>query len=129
MSSAKYLQKRVGYLGAVQSFRPDTEVLMLATNLLKKVKLLSTSKGSANAENGLGHKFNFREYHVPTYHNATTYNYFFTGSFGSLGSSPTIDAFTSNNSKEDYCDIIQTGAGLPGDLKAGMAQDKRTADG
>jgi AP-3 complex subunit delta-1 len=37
MSSAKYLQKRVGYLGAAQSFRPDTEVLMLATNLLKKV--------------------------------------------------------------------------------------------
>ena len=37
MSSAKYLQKRVGYLGAVQSFRSDTEVLMLATNLLKKV--------------------------------------------------------------------------------------------
>ncbi|KAL8928691.1 MAG: hypothetical protein Q9172_000829 [Xanthocarpia lactea] len=36
MSSSKYLQKRVGYLGAVQSFRPDTEVLMLATNLLKK---------------------------------------------------------------------------------------------
>ncbi|KAL1959261.1 hypothetical protein VTO42DRAFT_2448 [Malbranchea cinnamomea] len=36
MSSPKYLQKRVGYLGAVQSFRPDTEVLMLATNLLKK---------------------------------------------------------------------------------------------
>ncbi|GKZ88238.1 AP-3 complex subunit delta [Aspergillus niger] len=36
MSSAKYLQKRAGYLGAVQSFRPDTEVLMLATNLLKK---------------------------------------------------------------------------------------------
>jgi AP-3 complex subunit delta-1 len=38
MSSAKYLQKRVGYLGAVQSFRQDTEVLMLATNLLKKVQ-------------------------------------------------------------------------------------------
>ena len=37
MSSSKYPQKRVGYLGAVQSFRPDTEVLMLATNLLKKV--------------------------------------------------------------------------------------------
>ena len=36
MSSAKHLQKRVGYLAAVQSFRPDTEVLMLATNLLKK---------------------------------------------------------------------------------------------
>ncbi|KAI1312846.1 adaptin N terminal region-domain-containing protein [Xylaria venustula] len=36
MASAKYHQKRVGYLGAIQSFRPDTEVLMLATNLLKK---------------------------------------------------------------------------------------------
>lgn len=36
MSSAKHMQKRVGYLGAVQSFRPDTEVLMLAENLLKK---------------------------------------------------------------------------------------------
>lgn len=36
MSSPKYLQKRVGYLAAVQSFRPDTEVLMLAENLLKK---------------------------------------------------------------------------------------------
>lgn len=37
MSCQNYLQKRVGYLAAVQSFRPDTEVLMLATNLLKKV--------------------------------------------------------------------------------------------
>jgi len=36
MSSQKSHQKRVGYLGAVQSFRADTEVLMLATNLLKK---------------------------------------------------------------------------------------------
>lgn len=36
MSCPRYLQKRVGYLAAVQSFRPDTEVLMLATNLLKK---------------------------------------------------------------------------------------------
>ena len=42
MSSAKYLQKRVGYLGAVQSFRSDTEVLMLATNLLKKVRYHET---------------------------------------------------------------------------------------
>lgn len=37
MSSPKYHQKRIGYLGAIQTFRPDTEVLMLATNLLKKV--------------------------------------------------------------------------------------------
>ena len=39
MSSSKYHQKRVGYLSAVQSFRPDTEILMLATNLLKKVSV------------------------------------------------------------------------------------------
>lgn len=38
MSSAKSHQKRIGYLAAVQSFRPDTEVLMLATNLIKKVR-------------------------------------------------------------------------------------------
>jgi AP-3 complex subunit delta-1 len=37
MSSQKYHQKRAGYLAAVQSFRPDTDVLMMATNLLKKV--------------------------------------------------------------------------------------------
>ncbi len=36
MSSQKLHQKRIGYLAAVQSFRSDTEVLMLATNLLKK---------------------------------------------------------------------------------------------
>src|ERR1700712_484441 len=36
MSSSKPLLKRIGYLAAVQTFRPDTEVLMLATNLLKK---------------------------------------------------------------------------------------------
>lgn len=43
MSCPKYLQKRVGYLAAVQSFRPDTEVLMLATNLLKKVRTMRIS--------------------------------------------------------------------------------------
>ncbi|GFF59672.1 putative AP-3 complex subunit delta [Aspergillus udagawae] len=45
MSSSRYLQKRAGYLGAVQSFRPDTDVLMLATNLLKK-DLISSSTPS-----------------------------------------------------------------------------------
>jgi AP-3 complex subunit delta-1 len=36
MSSPTFVEKRVGYLAAIQSFRPDTEVLMLAENLLKK---------------------------------------------------------------------------------------------
>jgi AP-3 complex subunit delta-1 len=37
MSSPKYHLKAVGYLAANQSFGPDTDVLMLTTNLLKKV--------------------------------------------------------------------------------------------
>ena len=41
MSSPKFRQKRVGYLAAVQSFRLDTDVLMLTTNLIKKVCLTS----------------------------------------------------------------------------------------
>ncbi|KAG9122025.1 AP-3 complex subunit delta [Ceratobasidium sp. 392] len=36
MSSPKFHLKAVGYLAAVQSFTPDTDVLMLTTNLLKK---------------------------------------------------------------------------------------------
>lgn len=36
MASTKFLQKRIGYLAAIQSFTLDTDVLMLATNLLKK---------------------------------------------------------------------------------------------
>lgn len=36
MSASKHHQKRIGYLGAAQTFGPNTDVLMLATNLLKK---------------------------------------------------------------------------------------------
>ena len=42
MSSARFHLKSVGYLAAVQSFNQDTDVLMLTTNLLKKVKPLRT---------------------------------------------------------------------------------------
>lgn len=38
MSSARLHLKSVGYLAAVQSFNQDTDVLMLTTNLLKKVR-------------------------------------------------------------------------------------------
>lgn len=38
MSSARFHLKSVGYLAAVQSFNQDTDVLMLTTNLLKKVR-------------------------------------------------------------------------------------------
>lgn len=37
MSSPRAHLKSVGYLGAIQSFTEDTDVLMLTTNQLKKV--------------------------------------------------------------------------------------------
>jgi AP-3 complex subunit delta len=40
MSSPKAHLKAVGYLGAVQSFDQETDVLMLTTNLLKKVSFI-----------------------------------------------------------------------------------------
>ena len=41
MSSPKFAYKRIGYVAACQSFKPETEVLMLATNLIKKVSITS----------------------------------------------------------------------------------------
>jgi len=46
MSSTKFTEKRVGYLSASQSFHEDTEVLMLATNMIRK-DLSSTSQYEA----------------------------------------------------------------------------------
>jgi AP-3 complex subunit delta-1 len=45
MSSAKAHLKSVGYLAAVQSFDQQTDVLMLTTNLLKKVCHLGMKPG------------------------------------------------------------------------------------
>ncbi|KAI9454892.1 Adaptor protein complex AP-3 delta subunit [Lactarius psammicola] len=52
MSSPKYHLKTVGYLAATQSFGPDTDVLMLTTNLLKK-DLTSSPNEIAVSLNGL----------------------------------------------------------------------------
>lgn len=32
----RFTEKRIGYLAASQSFRPETEVLMLTTNMIRK---------------------------------------------------------------------------------------------
>lgn len=42
MSSPKFLFKGIGYLGAIQSFSQETDVLMLTTNLIKKVSSIVT---------------------------------------------------------------------------------------
>ncbi|KAI0323040.1 adaptin N terminal region-domain-containing protein [Amylostereum chailletii] len=54
MSSPKYHLKTVGYLAATQSFGPDTDVIMLTTNLLKK-DLTSSPGDIAISTNGLSH--------------------------------------------------------------------------
>jgi AP-3 complex subunit delta len=41
MSSATFKEKTIGYLAASLSFEPDTDVLMLTTNLIKKAAFLS----------------------------------------------------------------------------------------
>lgn len=41
MSSSKFSLKRVGYLAACVSFNDNTDVMMLTTNMLKKVPSMS----------------------------------------------------------------------------------------
>ncbi|CAG8595860.1 3010_t:CDS:10 [Gigaspora margarita] len=55
MSSPKYSQKLTGYLAATQSFRQDTDVLMLTTNLLKKDLASGNHLEVGIALNGLSH--------------------------------------------------------------------------
>lgn len=49
MSSAKFAYKRLGYLAASLSFQQDTEVLIMCTNLLKKVGFSPRLKGKHSA--------------------------------------------------------------------------------
>ncbi|CAG8705849.1 9200_t:CDS:10 [Dentiscutata erythropus] len=55
MSSAKFFQKLTGYLAATQSFRQDTDILMLTTNLLKKDLASGNHLEVGIALNGLSH--------------------------------------------------------------------------
>ena len=88
MSSAKYLQKRVGYLGAVQSFRPDTEVLMLAENLLKKVKSNEQKSGTGLlTSRATGHHIAVVDSDGSSNHYLASYHYALTRKFSSRGPS------------------------------------------
>lgn len=130
MSSAKYLQKRVGYLSAVQSFRPDTEVLMLATNLLKKVcRCLRGVKCRQDADGGLGFNVNVRHHHVPPNNDPSTYHHKLPGSLCPHRLIATFDALESSSPKEVHCNFVQISPCLPGDLEACLAEDKGAANG
>ena len=98
-------------------------------------KLAEESKDVGNpfrrtiAESGLGPNLDLCEYHVPPYYNTTAHNNIFSGSFSTFGPPPAINPLTSNDTKENDCDTVQTRPGLPGDSTASMAENKRTADG
>ncbi|EPY50315.1 AP-3 adaptor complex subunit Apl5 [Schizosaccharomyces cryophilus OY26] len=55
MASSQLSQKQRGYLAAVQSFKPTTDVLMLTTNLIKKDIMSSKVPEITIAINGLSH--------------------------------------------------------------------------
>ncbi|GAC95244.1 hypothetical protein PHSY_002819 [Pseudozyma hubeiensis SY62] len=55
MASNKYHHKHVGYLAAAQCFSADTDVLILATNMIKKDLQSSQPLDVAIALNGLAH--------------------------------------------------------------------------
>lgn len=86
MSSPKYHQKRVGYLGAVQSFRPDTEVLMLATNLLKKVTSLAEDFSVMELMGYLGYQFTTCDDDVVAFSYTSSYHHVLISSFTPLRS-------------------------------------------
>ena len=86
MSSQKYIQKRVGYLGAVQSFRPDTEVLMLATNLLKKVNVTMEIATTSWVDRPLGYQLSSSPNHLFASRHPTACHNLFVSPFSFVGS-------------------------------------------
>jgi hypothetical protein len=128
MSSPKYLQKRVGYLGAVQSFRPDTEVLMLATNLLKKVGS-TFSNPWIQTKKSPGFDLYRCNNNVSPDHNASPHHYSVPRPLSSLGSSTPINAFPPWGTQKDDCNFIPAGIGISRNSEASMAQNKGTTDG
>ena len=128
MSSPKYLQKRVGYLGAVQSFRPDTEVLMLATNLLKKVEKAGFIF-SFRAHNFAGLGLFGTDNDITSHNNSTARHHSLSRHVCPYGSSTAHDPFTSCDSQENHCYSLQISFGISGNAAASMAEDQGKTDG
>lgn len=130
MSSSKYGHKKIGYLAAVQSFRPDTEVLMLAENLLKKVRLahdivlsitgthsssgLELSPTNNNHASSVGHTACHQSLH---------------GKFAPLG--PVTPTYTLSlfDTQENGGHTVPSRTGLPRDFATRMAPDQGAAVG
>lgn len=113
MSSSKYLQKRAGYLGAVQSFRPDTEVLMLATNLLKKVANMEGPGFSTLLTDPPGYHVVFNPYNCITSCRITTHHQFLIGHVTALRPLAKVVSFESKYSEKNHRFALPARLGLP----------------
>lgn len=112
MSSPKYHQKRVGYLGAVQSFRPDTEVLMLATNLLKKVTIIAERFSVLRLIGYLGCQFAACHDDVLASSYTSPYHHVLISSFNPLRSIAKTVALKAEHQEEGRCYPLSPCAGL-----------------
>lgn len=130
MSSSRYLQKRAGYLGAVQSFRPDTDVLMLATNLLKKVfKVPNSVLWNFSSDTGVGsHIIKYSEPVLTTDHITAHYHSFACDVIASWRS---ISAFSLARgcAQEGSCVPLQTCIDLSRGAQVCMAETKGATHG
>lgn len=123
MSSSKYLQKRVGYLGAVQSFRPDTEVLMLATNMLKKVgsghSFLRTEHSQSNRRTG--YRVSQHSLFVPAARHSPAYHHSFAGHVSASGYTIPSLTLKPRSTQEDDRVSLPACISIPGSTQAIMA--------
>lgn len=128
MSSQKYPQKRVGYLAAVQSFRPDTEVLMLATNLLKKVRIVLRNRPE-KAHNSTGHLVASCEYPQSSSCSSPPHHHTVTGDLPALRFTSKTFPFQPQCPEEDCRHTIPTSSCSPGNFEISLAKDQGDSDG
>lgn len=129
MSCPKYPQKRVGYLAAVQSFRPDTEVLMLATNLLKKVLSKWLPEAFAYmAKAASGHLLSYGAHNVFTSHYPASHYHLLPSPLTIVRFAATIVTFEPKCSKEGCSCTISIGVGVSRHTEICVAKSKRHID-
>ncbi len=120
MSCQKYPQKRVGYLAAVQSFRPDTDVLMLATNLLKKV--WRQAQPALNLSHWrTGRIFASTSYNFVAARYYTSRYHLHLSNFSIVRPFTKTITFEPQYTEEDRCCPLPACASIPGDFTVSLA--------
>ena len=124
MSSQNYSEKRIGYLAAVQSFRPDTEVLVLAENLLKKVR---HGQPSRRALTEAGSHIRPANHDIASANSDPSCNQSVHGELAVNRLASATFTQPGQHPQEDSRDAVSSGPGLPRHSPTGMAQDQGTA--